>query len=305
MNDKIDIMIVGMQKCGTTSLLRYLNEHPDVNTHQQMEMTYFYLDEEYNNGWEKAKKFYFNDADEQNIWIAKHATTIRSIKALERIKKHNPTVKCILMLREPVTRAWSSFLMEMKYSRFDLKDFDQMAEKLRVNRKIDVNDWHQNVFFGFGLYSRFIENLLKVFEPENVKILLLEALNKAPKETLREISDWGGLRDFDWSVIEKSGIIHNTMTAAKSSYLSIITNKLLSERNPGKRFVKQLLTGKQRYIIGKTIRNFNTRRVSKPEISNKTQKVLKEFYRPYNEILKEKYHINIDLWEPSRMDPVQ
>ena len=39
--NKIDIMIVGAQKAGTTSLLRYLGEHPECVAHPQKEFAYF------------------------------------------------------------------------------------------------------------------------------------------------------------------------------------------------------------------------------------------------------------------------
>ena len=37
---KIRLMIVGAQKSGTSSLLRYLAQHPDIHTHAQSEMTF-------------------------------------------------------------------------------------------------------------------------------------------------------------------------------------------------------------------------------------------------------------------------
>lgn len=41
MSKKIDVMIVGAQKDGTTSLLRYMGEHPDCIAHPQKEFAYF------------------------------------------------------------------------------------------------------------------------------------------------------------------------------------------------------------------------------------------------------------------------
>ena len=41
---KVQLMIVGAQKAGTSSLLRYLAQHPDIHAHAQPEMTFFLQD---------------------------------------------------------------------------------------------------------------------------------------------------------------------------------------------------------------------------------------------------------------------
>ena len=44
MTRQINAMIVGVEKAGTTSLLRYLSEHPEITSHEVMEMPYFVND---------------------------------------------------------------------------------------------------------------------------------------------------------------------------------------------------------------------------------------------------------------------
>ncbi|MDE0685767.1 MAG: hypothetical protein OXI63_22795, partial [Candidatus Poribacteria bacterium] len=56
---KIQLMIVGAQKAGTSSLLRYLAQHPDIHTHAQPEMTFFLQDREYSRGYQWASAKYF------------------------------------------------------------------------------------------------------------------------------------------------------------------------------------------------------------------------------------------------------
>ena len=50
--DNIDIMIIGAQKAGTTSLKNYLGEHPELQTHPQKEFGYVWDDKEFNQGFE-------------------------------------------------------------------------------------------------------------------------------------------------------------------------------------------------------------------------------------------------------------
>ena len=54
---KIDVMIVGAEKSGTTSLKNYLNEHPDVFGHSATEFTFFHTKKnEYNLGFDTVFK---------------------------------------------------------------------------------------------------------------------------------------------------------------------------------------------------------------------------------------------------------
>ena len=47
----IDLMIVGAQKAGTTSLLRYLGNHSSICIHEKPEILFFLIDEEYQKGY--------------------------------------------------------------------------------------------------------------------------------------------------------------------------------------------------------------------------------------------------------------
>ena len=49
--NKIDLFIAGVQKSGSTSLYQYLVQHPDLLSHPQKEMTFFYNDDEYAQGY--------------------------------------------------------------------------------------------------------------------------------------------------------------------------------------------------------------------------------------------------------------
>ena len=52
-------MIIGAEKAGTTSLLRYLGQHPRVYTHSQREMTFFVQGNQYEKGIVEAYSRFF------------------------------------------------------------------------------------------------------------------------------------------------------------------------------------------------------------------------------------------------------
>ena len=105
---KVDLMIIGAQKAGTTSLKNYLGEHPQILTHGQIEMSYFVNDVEYKAGHATGIEPYFSEAATigkcivgKNVAISLHE------EAVARLVKHNPDCKIVFVMREPVSRAYS------------------------------------------------------------------------------------------------------------------------------------------------------------------------------------------------------
>src|SRR5690606_13933573 len=111
---KINLAIVGFQKCATTSIKNYLMEHPEIVGHVQKEMTYFSIEDEYKGGLKEAFKRYYpsiSASTKYKLLLAKHATLIRHEESIKRLHEHNSEAKIIVCLRDPVARAFSSYLM--------------------------------------------------------------------------------------------------------------------------------------------------------------------------------------------------
>ena len=68
----IDMIIVGAAKSGTTSLLRYLGQHPEVCPQREPEFAYFVLDGQYARGYESAFDRYFGGCGRATKVVAKN-----------------------------------------------------------------------------------------------------------------------------------------------------------------------------------------------------------------------------------------
>lgn len=103
MAKKIDLMIVGAIKAGTTSLKNYLNEHPEILGHFQIDLTYFTNDSEYEAGYEKAFKKYFTEGGitKTRRVIAKDASVHQYEKTIKRLYEHNPECYIVFIIRNP------------------------------------------------------------------------------------------------------------------------------------------------------------------------------------------------------------
>ena len=87
----INFLVVGAEKCATTSLFRYLNEHSQIHMPPQKEIGFFAIDDKYKNGlpWyennfsfssqkQTSKKTIYGEVSPQYMFC---------FKAPERIKK--------------------------------------------------------------------------------------------------------------------------------------------------------------------------------------------------------------------------
>lgn len=279
----IDIFIAGAQKAGTTSLARYLAQHPNIFTHEQMEMTHFFLEEEFILGDKNLSERYgFEMKKEGFLNLAKHATHTRSEVAIQRLHDYNPDCKVIFCVREPVERAFSSYLMEKKNKSFSYSFDEVVAIALEEKEK----HWFYNVFIELGCYINHIQTLLKCHQRSNVMIVQLEELESRPNLVLNEIFMWLGYDKFEIKEFEK----HNSRDKKSISRLTKKFKELPKFKNLiikiiGRKRVENLLLK----IIGSS--------VSEEESLDKYPKavsVLSDYYKEHNANLSSNWGANYE-----------
>lgn len=115
---KVDLFIVGGQKCGTTALHEFLSMHPSIVGCQPKEPDYFCSESKMAKGeafyhsffkhkpaFSWLRNFHYLDASPT------YAGRMVYERTAERILKYNPKAKIIFLLRNPVYRAYSAWNM--------------------------------------------------------------------------------------------------------------------------------------------------------------------------------------------------
>ena len=100
---KPDFFIVGAPKCGTTSMHRYMSQHPDIFMAQGKEPIYFGSDLKHD--WKVSQEQYFDlfrDADREQRIGEKSVWYMHSETAAAEIKAFDANADIIIMLRNPV-----------------------------------------------------------------------------------------------------------------------------------------------------------------------------------------------------------
>ena len=261
---KIDFMIAGAQKSGTTSLLRYLGEHPEIAAHPQKEFA-FYLDpSEYQNDFNKAYKKYFGEIEHlhDKKTLAKSAGLYVNESALEKLHQQFPLCKLILILRNPVDRTYSSFLWE-KNAGTEPNEIDQV-----FNSSLPIEKQQNSYYLEYSQYGKHVSKLISIFGKENIKFIYYEDLKRNATEVCKEIFEFMGINK---NFTPKTSTIHNSTEIIKSKQLAKIIHRILSKGSIVKRGLKLFITNKKAAQMGEKLRRVNYSQAKYPELNKETR----------------------------------
>ena len=193
-------LIIGAQKCGTTSLYDYLTEHPQLWDAYIKEVHFFdgglnpaIDDFEKGESWYRAN-FPFKDAmEEQEHTFEASPLYLFNPLAPQRIHGLIPNTRLIAILRNPTERAISHYFHEKRHHREPLDIADAMdAEEKRLAPKLKNKDYKSETFIHLsyksrGLYLEQLERFLDYFPRENLLVLESETFFQDPKATLHQV----------------------------------------------------------------------------------------------------------------------
>jgi hypothetical protein len=133
--EKTIAFIIGAAKCATTSLWFYLSNHPEIFAHPLKETKFFYKKDEGIEGDRLRKEFItiFEDTRDPKLEKAKvllEATpgNFFNPRAAERMARACPDAKLLLIVRDPVRRAYSEWQMRHRKDNPDSVTLEMFAE---------------------------------------------------------------------------------------------------------------------------------------------------------------------------------
>ena len=206
-----DFLIIGAQKCGTTSLYEYLIQHPDIYAATTKEVGYF--DRYYQKGlpWYRSqfpsafRKWYVRLTLGRTFLTGEASTGyILNPHALKRISKIVPKAKLILMLRNPVDRAYSHYQHTLRMKRESLS-FEEAAKKEpeRIGdtwkRMLEDENYYnldiaRYAYLKTGLYIDQVRLLMRFFSPDQVMIIKNENFDADPSGVVRQTLEFLGVQ---------------------------------------------------------------------------------------------------------------
>jgi hypothetical protein len=203
---RLDVIIAGVNKAGTTSLFVSLAEHPQVAPSAVKETRYF-TPARYGQPVEPVTVYesYFadtdtgTDTDSQGVVVRLEATPsyLYGGTPLARlIDETLPNARIILVLREPVSRAISFFQYQKTRLRLppDLSIEDYLAHADALSAA-DFQDPENERYFAVGgsRYADFLPAWLEQFGSDRLLVVAFEELTAEPARILAETATWLGL----------------------------------------------------------------------------------------------------------------
>ncbi|TLX73223.1 sulfotransferase domain-containing protein [Labilibacter sediminis] len=231
-----DFIIVGVQKGGTTSLYNYLTEHPDIAPACTKEVHYFDYNYHKGKNW-YAKHFPFKWKAKGKITGESSPYYIYHPQSLKRIKQDFPNVKIIVMLREPLSRAFSHYHMELRRGNEKIRPFEQAIKQesivLEEHQKLLENPKyysfpHQTYsYISRGYYVKQIKEIYELFPNEQVLILKSENFYSNTQEEYLNVCNFLKIPAFELPNIK----IHNKGTYKKEEFSKELKSIFINSNN--------------------------------------------------------------------------
>jgi len=197
-----DFLVIGAQRSGTTSLYRYLGQHPLIKWARIKEVHYF--DRAYARGprWYRAQ---FPLAISARSWLAGDASPYYMVhpQVPARAVDLVPQARLIALLRNPVDRAYSHYQHTVARGHTDLSfeealDFEQQLADGEMQRlaaeptyRSLLHEWHSYVTRGH--YAEQLERWLEHFPRERLHVIVSEQMFADPNRALRGVAYFLGL----------------------------------------------------------------------------------------------------------------
>lgn len=192
--EKLDFVLAGAQKSGTTALHYLLSKHPDITMGDQQEIHFFDQDELFSGpvDYELLHRHY---PPVSGSTIAGDCTPayIYWKPAMERIWNYNPNIKLLILLRNPIDRAFAHWNMQRFKGRESLDFLEAIKEEPERARKTTPQETRRFAYVARGLYSTQLERVFEFFPPKQAKVFKFEEFQNSNRETLTSVFDFLGV----------------------------------------------------------------------------------------------------------------
>src|SRR5437868_8683994 len=197
--ERLDFILAGAQKSGTTALHYFLSRHPDINMGDQQEIHFFDNDAMFfpQVDYEQLHKHYPLLAPST---VAGDCTPsyLYHEPTAERIWKYNPKIKLLILLRNPVDRAFAHWNMQRFRGREPLDFFDAVREEQTRIAGAPPTEARRFAYVDRGFYAQQLTRFLKFFPREQLKVVKFEEFRGRQRETLASIFSFLGCKPMRW-----------------------------------------------------------------------------------------------------------
>lgn len=289
-----NFLIIGAAKGGTTSLYHYLAQHPQIYMSPLKEPRFFALEGEELNFQNPDRsinhtsvttlaeycQLFEGVTDEIAIGEAS-PLYLYSSKAIERIAHYVPEAKLIVILRNPVERAYSC------YKHLIALESHSFADALQEEDKRIAQNWsHLWHYRHGGYYYKQLQGYFEKFDREQIKVYLFDDLKSNPLELIQDL--------FTFLTVDNSFVPDLTYKNVSNNPKVKVLQNVVSGRHFLRSASKKIVPAGIRKNVAQKIRGWNSQQF--PSIPGEVRQQLTEDYREDITQLQDLVGLNLAHW---------
>ena len=288
-----NLIIIGAQKSGTSSLYDWLIQHPEIYGHYMFKDFNFFLSE-----------FYYKKLGIP--WFAKQFAPMgekiivhglvgymyfyeKSLPILVDYRdRYRKDLKLLAILRNPVDRAYSAFWEARKMGVEELDDFEKALERERdILKNGSFKEKGLLTYVDHGFYFKQLIGFKENFG-DNLKVLIFEEVVQKPEKEIKKVFEWLGVDKGFTPVFKK---VNASGVPRFPSLQKFFYNLKMPE------FVRENLPVRFRGIKKILLRKLNIKKVSYPPMKKQTRAYLVDIYKEDIKRLENLLNRKIILWQ--------
>ena len=205
---RLDFIVAGAQKSGTTALNYYLKRHPQIALPIKKEVHFFDKDELFAGGNVSYEPLHEMFRPARTGSIAGENTPIYLYwrPALPRIRDYNAAMKFIVILRNPIERAFSQWNMQRSRGAEPLDFLEAVEAETHRIAAAAPRQLRKFSYIDRGRYAEQLERAFRLFPREHFLVLKYETFRSQQRETVEEVFRFLNLKPVRFRAVEAHDI---------------------------------------------------------------------------------------------------
>lgn len=200
-----NLVVIGAQKCGTSSLHEYLDLHPQISMSRPKELRFFIDDSSWERGnWARGRDWYEEQFHGSAVIRGESTPGYSSYpffpKVPERMVQIIPEARLIYLVRDPLERIVSEYLQKVRNHPEDMRSFEDR-----------LVPFEESMYVARSCYAMQLERFLQFFALDRILVLETSELASAPLKTMARVFEFLGVGQFSSPLFERR---HNARAAA-------------------------------------------------------------------------------------------
>lgn len=176
-----NLIVIGAQKCGTTSLHYYLSLHPQIAMSKEKELEFFIQERNWHRGLAWYESHFREEAKIRGESSPNYTNYTRFSGVAERMHSVVPHTKLIYIVRDPIERIVSQYIHQ----------YSDERENRPIQEALGSSD--NNQYINRSLYYTQLKQYLAYYSESQILVIATEDLQYNRRPTLRRVFEYLGV----------------------------------------------------------------------------------------------------------------